>query len=291
MSPLPPLLVGVNATNNDSLDVVKGLGFQTFRTEIYPDAPADRLKVVLDAALLGGFAERVLVLLKLERPGTSLPLAYGHTQRVIRYAKEIGLGINLEPMNEPNLAGVPPKKAAEFTQLVAKVAFDEEGFEGKVFGGSVSNFTQKPLSYLADMGWGKLHPRLDAAGHRYPDRLDPSRPHPGFKSREAEWETFRSIVGGERLVAITEFGYHTALEKWGKWWWKGSIKLTDEGAGVRLVQDLEFYQRMGAYAAYSYQWNDGPTTHYLDRYGHRTPEGALKAQALIIKGWLLERGL
>jgi len=194
----------------------------------------------------------------------------------------------LEVFNEPNINAI---SVDTYVAGVNQVFSDarSRGFQGRVYAGAIANLNVEGIDYLR-RAEPRLSPGIAIAIHRYQpgtqtDLFGKSRRAVAwtpFASREAELETVRQIIG-DRHLAVTEFGYHTATEEIG--WFK--VRLTDDQARDNLVADFQFYEANGPELVIVYQWNDGPivsgTNEPIDQFMHRfgitKEDGTVKPQA------------
>lgn len=193
------------------------------------------------------------------------------TKSVVDCANEVGLlDYALEIGNEPDIAHEGySERPQDFAEAIRQCddAARAAGFFGTIISGGISNLNDRGFDYLA-----ALPPFGGTIGiHRYPETgRGPLIAHDRYHSREAEWVALRTIVG-ESPLACTEFGYHTAAAR--------PFTLTDHVVAGSVLWDLAFFQAHDVSLACVYQLNDGPTEHYIDRYGIRRLDGTWKPVA------------
>ena len=210
---------------------------------------------------------------------------------ILRAAEVEGLPferLQLHIGNEADLAhpgyAERPEDAATLTNAV-RTAARAWGFTGDVIAPSVSNLNVRALGgrerfwersrpgYLPQMMAAGLPPDVIVAVHRYPDGgEDHLDAHAGFRSRAAEWDRLRAIIGPDRRVIVTECGYHTAQGE-----------RTDEAVADGVAWDLDFYAQRGVEVATIFQINDGPEDTMEHRYGVRRLDGTEKAVCLVLR--------
>jgi hypothetical protein len=148
----------------------------------------------------------------------------------------------------------------------------------------------------------ELEPDVIIGAHSYPHGTQEHREQtywPGYDSLEDQLDSFLAICAG-RPAFITEAGWHTAEETQG---WQvrpdgpdpdpfpditppRKIRLTDEQVYQYLVADLQLWaSRPQILGAVVYQWRDGLTDTYIDRFGLHTSDGAPKRQLDAVRDW------
>jgi hypothetical protein len=96
-------------------------------------------------------------------------------------------------------------------------------------------------------------------------------------------------IAGQRRVACTEFGHHTARRRHLR---LGLLRprrrLPEATVAGHIVYDYEFFRERACLLAALYQLNDGPSDRPVDRYGIRradgTPKAAVEAIAAFVAG-------
>lgn len=242
---------------------IKVLGFGGIRADLQR-TPAARAKQVIAEATAAGLAVLAIV-----DDGLQI-YQLGACEGVLAF----------ELRNEPDLE----LKGAEayYMALAEHAAVAAAAVNRPLYVGGVSNIDAKPLRYLrrvleAVAPW----PEVRVSVHRYPHTLRASDARPGYRSREAEVDAFRWLIG-TRQWAVTEFGYHTAPWSDGWWLWKRTYQRNDLEVRDAVMWEWAFWQRMGADLAVLYQLNDGPTGVALDRYGIRRTDGTWKPAAYTV---------
>jgi hypothetical protein len=295
-----PVFVGINAGFGAPLGpsraFIESVGFTLVRQE-FRAGLSDRAM----SALLGEFTGRRLTLLALLGGGRNVTGRGGRLEphvfaalgaRVIRAAADVGVPYLLvEVGNEPDIghhdyAQRPQDFAAAVSQTYA--AMRQAGFGGPVISGGVSNLSRERLDYLEQVVAAGLPPDVVLGFHRYPHGMTPAQPHPGFDDRDAEWSRLMAIAG-QRRVACTEFGHHTARRRHLR---LGLLRprrrLPEATVAEHIVYDYEFFRERACLLAALYQLNDGPSDRPVDRYGIRradgTPKAAVEAIAAFVAG-------
>lgn len=201
--------------------------------------------------------------------------------RVVTAAAAAGLSdVLVEVGNEPDIGHVGYRtRPADFADAIRQthLAVRAAGFQGPVITGGVSNLSPARLAYLEEVVRAGVPLNVVVGFHRYPHRLGPKVPHPGFATRDAEWARLESIAEG-RAVACTEFGHHTARRRFGVF---GVLRkrVSAETVADHIAFDLDYFRDRGAMLAAVYQLNDGPTGAAIDRYGVRRTDGTPKPAA------------
>ena len=206
--------------------------------------------------------------------------------RVATAAASAGLmDVLIEVGNEPDIGHVDYRtRPADFGQAVVQTlaAVRRAGFDGPVISGGISNLSPRRLAYLEQMTAAGLPSDVVVGFHRYPHGLAPQVPHPGFRSRDAEWARLKGIAAG-RALACTEFGHHTARRVYR---FMRLIplrrRLSEDTVAEHIVYDLTYFRNRGCLLAAVYQLNDGPTDTPIDRYGIRRADGTPKPAAAAI---------
>jgi hypothetical protein len=176
-------------------------------------------------------------------------------------------GTHVELWNEPNLYDHAPgepnvKDPAVYRALVFQAHTECERLGLHLWAGSVSNFNQDGLTYLKALDPMTWPAPIGVSMHWYPHKFW-KFPHPGFWTREAELQTFKTIIG-LRHWGMSEFGFHTNAQiDLGFWRWGWS----DYDVARFTADEWPFWERHGAYYAVGYQLNDGTDGQML--YGYR----------------------
>jgi len=208
-------------------------------------------------------------------------------RRVVVAAQAVGLhGYSLEVGNEPDIAHIDyasrPQDFAEAIRMV-HMTVRPLGFDGNLITGGVSNLNQRGLEYLRAMLSTTVIPDDVVLGfHRYPEAgRGAVTPHKGFVSRDDEFQALERIRG-DRRVACTEFGYHTAEDRMGMF---ARRRRSDVEVADSVQWDLDFFAQRGVLLAAVYQLRDGDRDVPEERYGIRRVDGTLKpvADALIAR--------
>lgn len=180
-----------------------------------------------------------------------------------------GTGVDIEVWNEPDLGTNGQLSVGAYRALVADVIDASVGMGlGRIWFGAVSNLNQRGLNYLRDVFQG-VASGVDGVGcsfHRYPNggyNESPMKPHDGCIDRNEEVQMVRRYVG-DRPLAVTEMGYHTAPRRAefrdGFWPWltRASRRWTDAEVLTNLRVDKGFWEQQGVDLMTVYQINDGP---------------------------------
>lgn len=118
--------------------------------------------------------------------------------------------------------------------------------------------------------------------HRYPESgRGAAVPHKGFSSRDSEYKALERVCGN-RPVACTEFGYHTAEDRVGAFCHR---RRSDAEVADSVRWDLDFFSQRDVLLAALFQLRDGARDVAEERYGIRRVDGTLKpvADALIAR--------
>lgn len=185
-----------------------------------------------------------------------------------------GTTLDLELLNEPDLAGWSPEHYA----TAICVAYAELAGRHRLWVGSVSNCSRERLAWLARV-LPQVPGNLGVTVHRYPKNGGrPSEGQTGFKSRLAEFEALRRIVGA-RPWGCSEFGYHGGLQQTGWWFWRKRWRWTEAQVAGFAAMEWQFWEQAGAAFAIWYQLNDGPASDPIDSFGIRRLDGSWKPVA------------
>jgi hypothetical protein len=283
-------VVGINAGFGDSLAAefaaLKSFGFSIVRQDVFAhynlDTVAQLVEEFADAPVLplfligGGKIEHDDGESRIE-PHELAAI----TTTVVETAKRVGLDEYLiEIGNEPDIAHPGySDRPYDFAEAVRQCrdAARSLAFDGPIVVGGIANLNDRGFEYLAELLAAPTLPLDDLVigFHRYPETgRGPLCAHDRYQSRRDEFETLLGLVG-DRPVACTEFGYHTASAR--------PFTLDDEDVADATLWDLGFYSGGGALFACVYQLNDGPSDAYVDRYGVRALGGAWKPVAYKIR--------
>jgi len=174
----------------------------------------------------------------------------------------------------------------------------EKGFEGLIVAGGVGNLSRESFTWL-EQTIPQLPDDVALGFHDYPYKAQPwDLPWPGSESHEAAMQHLVDIAGPTRQRCCTEFGWHTAPEhvsasdllRYGHRFNPSGADLqaTDEDVYRYLVAKLRFYEAHGITLAMPYQWQDGPSERFIDRYGLHLADGRTpKRQAAALTDWRL----
>jgi len=233
---------------------VRGLGVQMVRIGSYgltrmPDA--ETANAMVNEVLVAGL--RPLVVIRPEHASWFPPSPT----------------LDLEVLNEPDLTGMLPEAyAAQVNAVYATVAGRH-----RIWAGSLSNLIPKRLAWLARV-LALVPPQVCVSVHRYPKNgATPNAPQEGFKTRAAEMDALRRVVG-TRPWGVSEFGYHTGPQRTGHWFWTKRWQWTDTQVAAFARAEWLLWRNAGAQWACWYQIGDGPVDPY--RYGIRTFDGRWK---------------
>ena len=185
--------------------------------------------------------------------------------------------LDIEFINEPDLAGWSPAQYATALCFVEKLLDRQH----RLWAGGVSNCSKNRLAWLAEVV-RQIPLGIGVSVHRYPKNgARPLDPQDGFKTRAEEMRAIRSVVGG-RPWGCSEFGYHTGLQKTGRWFWTRRWHWTDNQVAVFARQEWALWENAGAEFAVWYQVGDGPADPYC--YGIRAYEGTWKPVSETFQG-------
>lgn len=173
--------------------------------------------------------------------------------RILRRVREwptLESQCSFEGLNEGDIGSMLykalPQDYAECARQICASLRAEE-FQGPILAGSVSNLNKRGLKYLASMGWEKLDPSILVNIHWYPDNKGTADAGHDGMTVEQEWQALLKIVGTQRQIAVTEFGFASM-----------SGHLTQEQQAEETRKRLQFFKSKGCWCAISYQLNDGP---------------------------------
>lgn len=183
--------------------------------------------------------------------------------------------------NEPDINTnfyLPPEDYAREFVEACKVAAMSPVAE---LGGPVaSNLNRRGHDYLlaviAACG-GSLPSNAFGVTHRYghndvetSHRLSKWKPWGDFKSREAEYEWFRTTIGAGRPWVISETG------------WASAEDISEATQAEYAAREFQLAKDMGAKALVWYQVNDGPGSFPIDHFGLRRIDGTWKPVADVV---------
>lgn len=212
------------------------------------------------------------------------PLAFGmHPLVTIRDAKQIddlpnNDAVFIEAANEPDLEQFGWTKAT-YRNLVMACIERCEHRTNRLCIGSISNLDDDSLHWLRTaLPWNEIPAHIIEAYHRYPyDNRGPTIGHHksllgGRWSRDKELGELQRIVGSDRMIALSEVGYH-------------ELEFSEEAAAQHFEWERNFLERTGHLFGCAYQVVDGvqSSSHYEDHFGFKDIEtGRWKAQT---KAW------
>lgn len=266
----------------DDLTQMRSMKLQGVRTEIPVRASLAQIDGILEPLVGSGLQPLILL------HGEALPALELCMQAVdvALKAHALGLAIDLEAANEPNINNCDALEMSA-KLLAVHEALGNAGFTGKLYGGSVSNLHRDGLDYLRAMQWGSLPSDLLVAVHRYAPRNVPGSSHIG--SLKAELDAACFVTGRTARPAISEMGYHTALNT-AEWslkppYYHAAHRLTDEQAAEAIFNDLHAYAGWGVPRCDIFQWNCGipkDATDYEALYGVRDHDGSWLPQGVML---------
>jgi hypothetical protein len=266
----------------DDLAQLRSMRLQGVRTEIPVHASLPQIDGILEPLVGSGLQPLILL------HGEALPALALCMQAldVALAAHKLGLAIDLEAANEPNINDCDPLDMSA-KLLAVHDALGTMGFTGKLYGGSVSNLHRDGLEYLRAMQWEALPSDLLVAVHRYAPRNEPGSSH--LDSLKAEIDAVSFVTGRTARPAMTEAGYHTALNT-SEWSWKPPYfhpahRLTNEQAAEAIFNDLHAYAGWGVPRVDLFQWNCGIPDDEFDYealYGVRDPQGVWLPQGQML---------
>lgn len=272
------------ALSVDDVTQMHAMRFGGCRTDLPPGASYNIAVGILSAFVHAPLSPLIL----LHGEAMDGPTLVEQALRTARQATVLGLAIDLELANEPDLTDVGPLEMAKRCAMTTR-ALREDGFTGRIYGGSVSNLNTRGIGYLKAMQWATLPPELLVAVHRYAPRNDPKASH----LASLQHEVVAAIEATDRRPppAITEMGYHTAKQT-ASWslrppFYRHGFRLTNEDVADALFHDLPLYASWGCPRVDVFQWNCGhpaSDTDYEALYGvrdvngHWLPQGIMLAQ-------------
>lgn len=203
------------------------------------------------------------------------PLAYGmHPLVIIRDAAQIDDlpdtdAVFIEAANEPDLEQFGWTKRT-YRDLVMRCIERCAHRQNRLCIGSISNLDDDSLDWLEDaIPWGEVPTNVIEAYHRYPKSgQHPSVSHFRGKTREYELGRLKGIVGDQRMLAVSEVGYH-------------ELEFPEAKASEYFGWERDFLTRTGHLFSVAYQIVDGPqsSSHYEAHFGFKNLEdGRWKAQ-------------
>ncbi len=183
--------------------------------------------------------------------------------------------IFIEAGNEPDLDkfGWTPGSYSDFV-IACTQRLRALGRTNRLCVGSVSNLNRRGFDFLRTMPWREIPEDVICAYHRYPANSDgPEVGHlrtlfGGRKSRGAELQELRSIIGAGRPIAVSEMGYH-------------ELDFPEAKAAEFFAWERWYLKTTGHLFAVAYQVQDGPqaSNDYENHFGFRNLEdGTWKAQ-------------
>jgi len=232
-------------------NALRDLGVRMARLDMQPVTDAALFEAITREALVAGL--RPLLIIRPEQAAwlSDAPM------------------LDLEVLNEPDLTGIAPVAYAAQVNNVYMI----NGGRHRIWAGSLSNLIPSRLVWLA-RALALVPSQVGVTVHRYPKNgATPNEPQQGFKTRDAEMDALRRVVGN-RPWGCSEFGYHTGPQKTGWWFWTKRWQWTDTQVAAFARVDWLRWNAAGAQFACWYQVNDGPVDPYC--YGIRAFDGRWK---------------
>lgn len=196
--------------------------------------------------------------------------------------------IAIEIGNEPNLACDQYKNhPTEFARLVREsaTAIWQEAPSIAVICGGVSNTHRDGLDYLEAASRAGLPDGCHIGYHSYHTTTPPETPHPGFSSRQEEFDRLNRIAAG-RPKWCTEVGWHTYPSEVRAGIKRKRVQFNDAQVADFTERELRLQRAAGAVCSAIFQLNDSavdPPTSYEHRHGVRHIDGSAKPVALRIQ--------
>lgn len=125
-------------------------------------------------------------------------------------------------------------------------ALRDRDFRGPILSPSVSNLNDRGFKMLRGMDWSRLPRDLVCDVHWYPDSKGYATSGHDGRTVEEEWRELVTIVGKDRVIAVTEFGFATM----------GTQGEPHQAAETK--ERLAFFAQKACLLACAYQINDGP---------------------------------
>lgn len=247
-----------------------------------------------EAGLVARFSGSGLVpLLLLTAPQGSTD-AYGwvrdHAERVLG-ALVAGLtpaevaASHVEVFNEPTgTSGVKTSAGDPVTRdqyvegitAVAEIAL-RVGYTGRIWAGGLANLSRSVFDWYRETV-PRLPSTVGVGFHGYPwGTQTQHKPWPPYRTWPEAIGALQQIAAG-RLVASSENGQHTAEEQEAGIFGR-RVRRTDEDIRAWWVERLQMEQACGLAFSVIYQWIDGPTDTFIDRFGLHREDGSRKPQA------------
>jgi hypothetical protein len=212
------------------------------------------------------------------------PLVIIRNRADIRDHGEALAGCDLEWQNEPNGTIDRPYTPAGYAFSVELFLESAVRIGAFPWIGAISNTDIRGQQWLAEMLSWLPHglPPYGITTHWYPHGRSQATPHPGFSNRFDELQSLWRIVKTRRW-AVSEFGFHTALQRkraWLPWWFpKNTYRWSDSDVARMAKREFDFLKMHGAEFACLYQITDGPTDTKEDRFGIMRLDGTFKPSA------------
>lgn len=190
-------------------------------------------------------------------------------------------GATAELLNEPDLHGWTPARYAARANVALLLA-RARGIT--LYVGSASNCSPDRQDWLRRV-LALVPTATHVSVHRYPRKhtQSPMVPHVGFRSRPAEVEALRRVVGA-RTLAMTEAGWHLAPFRTTWWPWVKPRTLSEDEQLTYAECELGLWREAGAPVAHLYQFQDGPSGAPIDRFGMRARDMRLRRVAEVFGG-------
>ena len=182
-----------------------------------------------------------------------------------------------EIVNEPNLAPYYEEQPVFYARAVNKALMAIRAYhaDALVLAGGVGNTDDYSLSYL-ERAAAYFMDEVGIGFHSYHTKAPPQKPHKGFPNRHAEMIRLRSIAG-DRVLALTELGRHTASQTSGCWPFKKGYRESDEDVARYLEWEIKFFASYDVKLIVVYQYRDGPKGDWSeDRFGIHRMDGTKK---------------
>jgi hypothetical protein len=266
----------------DDLAQLRSMKLQGVRTEIPVHASQEQIAAILTPLVGSGLKPLILL------HGEALPALELCMQAldVALAAHKLGVSIDLEAANEPNINDCDPLDMAA-KLLAVKDALDTMDFTGHLYGGSVSNLHRDGLAYLYAMQWKVLPSAIKVAVHRYAPRNLPGSSH--LQSFQHELVAAMEATGRVTPPAITETGFHGALTT-SEWSFKPPYyhpahQLSEEQRAEALFDLLNECSIYGVPRCDVFQWNSAVPDDEFDyeaMYGVRDPQGVWLPQGIML---------
>ena len=207
-------------------------------------------------------------------PIPSLEAVVATAQEVDDRCYQLGISCAVEVLNETDITTMSPQQFASYVTAVRSYLRPQT----RVISGGITSTSKNALAYLrAAMPY--LPETVTVGVHTYRSG-PPTKPLPGFSSRQEEFDELHSIVG-PRYIWNTEIGWSTAPRKSGCFGLH-KTQLTDAQVHDDLLAEYHLCAENEIEVMTVYQWADGPDpNNSYHRFGIIRTDGTLKPSAYL----------